>query len=850
MKSPSRAHRLFSQLSRLSMVAGILAPILAASNPATAQRLTGGVLNADSETAAGATANAIEINPAGIGFGGKIDLQYTFTKARARPAGDGQAWYLALKIADGYHTGLAIQNLAAPSGTDAGWSKFSWAHALRISDAFSLGFAWHTFVADGNLDLDGMDTWDIGLQLRPWRWMAFGLNITDVNTPLLGEVPIGRGYELGISLRPGTERLTIAGNVRLEEDDTLENTYGGRLNLRLFGGFALVGRYDRYRLAGQAADRVMVGLSTDGRFGLGLYGYAADTNGSRQGVSMSAAIRAERAATPSLTPRRLVVEVAMEDSAEYGRKGLLDPTGTTPFLHTLLTLRRLADHEQVAAVLLGLSASSLGWAQAEELRAAIRQLRKRGKKVYAYVPVADTRTYAVATAADAIYTTAAGGLLLTGLHAEMLYLGDLIGRMGAKAEFVAIGRYKSAPEMFTRSDPSEAARDAENALLDDLYERLVQTIADGRGMSPADVKAAIDDGPYLADAAKARGLVDGVLFYDRFRDVARKDFGTTVRFTTADELLDIEEKRWGTLPGIGLLHVVGTITDGKSVQNIFTGVASTGADSFIRAVGQMKDDPDIKAVVLRIDSPGGSVTAADAMWHALLELDKRKPLFVSMGNLAASGGYYVAAPGRKIFASADTFTGSIGIFTGKFDFSTPMNVFGIHKTLFGRGKRSGLLSTARPWTDDERAVVRKSMEGLYTLFIQRVDAGRKALDEKAVRAVAEGRVWTGKQALDNKLVDTLSGYLAAIDAAAAAANLGPDDYRLVVAALDGGLGGLPRSPVHSRGPVGDLLVKVFSPPAPAQQIQFPFQAELQALFSRLASLETGVPLALMPFVIR
>ena len=834
--------------------------ILALALPAFAQQRTlGGVLQPFDDVATGTHADAVEFNPAGLGFGTGVDLGYTFTSSSEDRPGQGHSVFLQLGPLDPYHTALGVQFLDPPGPQNSAPVKVSWGHALRLSSALSLGFAWHTFSADEDAALDGTDTFDVGLQIRPWRWVAAGLTINDLNTPVLGgraedDAPgreagaLARSYSAAVALRPGTERLHVTGTMRLAEEGEDQVNFGGRVFLRLFGSYALVGRYDTTGTTPEdRSHQVMVGLADVGAFGAGVFYFAPEfaTSGERSGVSATVRMSARPEPLPKLFPRPMVVEVAVESDTEFGPAGLFSSTPRTPFLDLLTTLRRLERRPDVSAVLLSFGDTDLGWAQAAEVREAVKALRAAGKQVHAWLPVGDTRSFSIAAAADRVYTAPAGGLLLTGMRGELLYAGELLKRMGVKAEFVAVGDYKTAPELFTREGPSPASRQVQDSLMDDVFERVVAHIAEGRGMTVERVRKAIDDGPYTAQRALDEGLVDEVVHYDEFDEVMRKALGDRVRFARSAELLDERDPRWGHVPAVGVLFATGNITDGRSVVNPLTGAQSTGAQTFIEAARELRLDPNVRAVVLRVDSPGGSVTAADAMWRELDRLAEAKPLYVTMGDVAASGGYYVAAPGREILASPDTITGSIGVFTGKFDLSGLYYLLGLKKAVFLRGKRAGILSDAVSWSEDERAAVSKAMDALYDLFLDRVADGRSNLDKDQVAPLARGRVWTGRQARACGLVDRPGGFLTAIDLAARAAGFGEGDYRLVIRPEAGGLGGLPTSPL------GRIAAWLVGDDAVGASATTALPAPLQRLLEvPLLAYDSGEPLALLPYVWR
>ncbi|MCA9540786.1 MAG: signal peptide peptidase SppA, partial [Myxococcales bacterium] len=827
----------------LALALALTLALTLGAGPAAA-RPTAGVTLAHDDPAVGDHAEAVEVNPAGFGFGEKFQLAYSFVDSLDDGPGEGHAALLTLGPLDPYHTGLGLQFLDGSEGDSASVMKITWAHALRLGRSASVGFAWHHFRGEDS-PLDQVDTFDLGLQWRPIRWMGFGGVLNDLNRPRIAGERLDPSLTIGLSVRPGTERLNLTGLARLGETDSPPGL-GARFLVRLFSRIALVARYDYVPSNDDGVDgrhQLTLGLSDLGAAGAGLFWHAADVaGGDRAGLAFTGRVRDRAEETPSLLPRPIVVEVRVDAATEYAARGFLRPTAAAPFLELLMRLRRLERQPEVAGIVLAFTSDNIGWAQASELRAAIERLRAAGKRVYAWLPVGDTRTYAIAAAADQIYTTPAGGLLLTGLKGEMLFLGTLLERLGVHAEFVAAGAWKSAPETFTRSAPSAASLAQQNALLDDLYNRTVDHIARGRGISPEKVRALIDNGPYTAVTAEKAGLVDGAIHYDEFERLMKDAHGPRVRFVEDRDLLDTRDPWWGERPAIAVLYATGTITDGPSTNNPFTGSLTTGADTFVEGVEKLRTDSNVKAVVLRIDSPGGSVTAADVMWHALVRLAEAKPLIVSMGDIAASGGYYIAAPGRTILASPETLTGSIGVFTGKFDLSGLYRGLGVNKMLFLRGERAALLSEAAPWTDGEREAVKTAMNELYALFIDRVAAGRTHLKRDQILALGGGRVWTGGQARACGLVDRPEGLLTAIDLAAIAADLGDGDYRLHIAPAPGPFGALPRSPFGLdvlagwlEGRIADAVPQL--PPVLRRALDIP-----------ALQFAEGTPLALLPFV--
>ena len=806
---------------------------------------TAGVVLPHADVAAGDHAEAMEVNPAGLGFGTAFQLSYTYLGSESKDPNHGHAILTSLSLGERLALGYGYQ-LVLPDTEDDTVRKSTWASAIRLSPRLSLGLSWHSFEGGS---LDGMETYDLGLQLRPIRWLSMGLTVQDLEGPDADSSLLRRSWLSGIAVRPGTEDITLSGRARIFEEADRDTEWGGTLQMRLYGRIGLLARYDRQSHDGEAHHRVMVGLSDWGAAGGGLFFSSPDVGDpdSRSGVAIAGRIRSKGPETPRILKRPLVAEVVVRNTTEYAADGLFTQQGKAPFLQLLRTLRHIERHQDVSAVILSFATSSFGWGQAAELREAIERIRAAGKKVYAWVPVANTRVYSVAAAADTVYTNTAGGLLLTGMRSQIRNLGVMLRRLGVKAQFIAAGDFKSAPELFTRDTPSDAAKRVENALLDDLYGRVVGHIARGRGVTPIEARAWIDNGPYGAAESKTVGLTDGVIHYDEFEGILKQDFGPRTRFVNAKQLMNFRADRWGGDPEIAVLYAAGTIADGESVSNSLLSNAVTGADTFARAAERLRKDGNVKAVVLRVDSPGGSVTAAERMWRAMERLAKAKPVVVSFGDIAASGGYYIAGPGREILAMPETITGSIGVFMGKFNLKGLYEGLGIKNTLFLRGQNAAIRSDVSDWSQSEIARAQKSTDTLYDLFLDRVDAGRKSLSKAQIEPLAGGRVWTGAQASACGLVDRHAGLMTALDLAAQTASVGDGEYAVGVYPRRGGGGSGPRSPFgQMRAALGDWLV---SPAINTPTGLEPFLAAVRPLLTLpVLHFGDGTPLALLPFV--
>ena len=437
-----------------------------------------------------------------------------------------------------------------------------------------------------------------------------------------------------------------------------------------------------------------------------------------------------------------------------------------------MTLRKAAADSHIKAVVLEPEGLSAGWAKLEELRGDVERFRKSGKPVFAYLRAPGTREYYVALAADRIYLGLEDPLMLKGLRAEMMYFKKTLDKIGVSVDVEHAGKYKDFGDMFTRSDMSPETREVLNSVVGDLYNNLVEKIAAARKKSPQEVQAIIDQGPFTATQAVKAGLVDALRFEDQvWGDLKdRLHSGEPVKVSAetyvkvpADSLGLSGRNRVALVVGEGDI-VRGSPGDNGADENALT---SSGFDKILR---QVANDSSIKAVVVRIDSPGGEVTASDDMWREMNLLSKKKPTVISMSDVAASGGYYMALTGDPLIAYPGTLTGSIGVVFGKPNLHGLYDKLGITKDGITRGKHADIDSDYTSLTPDERQKLREGIDESYQDFVSKVANARKRPFGE-IEPLAQGRVWLGSQAKANGLVDELGGLDTALDLVKKKANI-------------------------------------------------------------------------------
>jgi protease-4 len=497
---------------------------------------------------------------------------------------------------------------------------------------------------------------------------------------------------------------------------------------------------------------------------------------------------------------------------------------------TVAMIRRAKTDRRIRHLVLLPQTAGGFWAQLQEIRDAIVDFRTSGKPVTAYLEYGGAREYYLASAADRILMMPAGRLDLAGLATYELFFRGALDKLGVYPDLVHIGEYKTASNTFTEQTFTPAHREATESLNRSWYDEIVQAVAESRGLSEENVRGIIDGGPYLAEAAVTAGLVDELRYKDQIDDA---DPAGTRRRIDGDTYARLSGGS-ASGPRIALLYAVGTIASGSSAVDAFGGRV-LGSDTFAEWVRRVRTDEDIRAIVVRIDSPGGSAIASEVMWRELMLAREAKPVVVSMGDVAASGGYYIAAPAHAIVAEPGTITGSIGVVTGKYVLDEAMDVLGVGTGVASDGRFAEMYSPFRQFTPEERGRVESQMRTTYELFLARVAEGRQTSAEQ-IDIVAQGRVWTGRQAYERGLVDELGGLDRAIEIARERANLDPSrGVRLVV--------------YPARRSLFEVLANPFGASMSVSLDRFlsrPGAGLVEAAVSRLGRFRPGEPLALMP----
>lgn len=721
----------------------LLAPILAALAVAAPTPLR---LSADVDDA-----YALKLNPAGLGFAEGGQIRMLFARDMQNGPSD-LGFYTAFALGDLITFGSQLELDAVSRSGAVARPGFGLGFG---SESLAFGLSWRNAEAG--------DLWGLGMMWRPSRHLSFSFSSVDL-AQKLGPRP----YDVGLAFRFARERILLSSQWRFFHGRSI-NVDDGRPDIELLA-------------AVEPIQGLFIGAQTDlhlrPSFQLGfsfehLFAAAAARSGADRTPDLFVAELAyhTRDLPPVFHPKRVAVLELSGDLLPPARFNLLEVRFEVPVYGAVpLLLEELAQTGEIEGLLLKIGSLDLGWGRAEELRGGIEKLVAKGKRVDCLLSAAGDLELFVASACSAVATVPALPINLDGIAANIVFLADGLEMIGVQPQVVARGEYKSAPEQFTRSSMSQPQRESLGAILDETWLTLVDGIARGRKLERSAVEDLISRGTLTATAAKELRLVDDVIYPDQLEDWITRQYGRPVRYVQAQDIARPSRQRWSRRRRVALVSVDAVITGGESSDLPFGLGRQAGARTLVAVLERARLDPTIEAVVLRVDSPGGDAVASDLIARQVALLAETKPVIASFGDVAASGGYYVAAGARAIYAERTTVTGSIGIFSLGFSVEPLLAKLGVHSEsiVFGRGaNRASILHN---WTPEEREITEREIDALYGQFLRVVAQGRN-LPAPEVRKHAEGRIWTGAAAKERGLVDELGGLVDAVARARAEAGI-------------------------------------------------------------------------------
>ncbi len=674
--------------------------------------------------------------------------------------------------------GMAFSTLWRTAPDKERATKYSFGTGFSATRSFSLGTS-YSWIQSTSPYLDNYYQWDVGVLMRPWRFLSLGLVGRSLNRPTYKEEELRPRWDMGVALRPwfrNPEFITFSVDgtyFTSETFDAIAPKYG--VEIVPVTGFTIYGNMDpdKNYAMGIKFSQEFVEFSAQGNIPSekGNFYSGGFLYGIERFPAKMAAIQ-----------RYLVIDLNLAYPERKNDGSFLTKENMT-FYETLAAIARAENDSRVKGILVIGQQFRGGWGQAEELRNALSDFRiNSGKMVYAHLESASNKEYYIASAADEISMPPAGTLAITGLRAELMFISDLLDKIGVKADFVAAGDYKSAPNMFTRNSPTPFDEEQTKDILKNLDEHIKNSIIISRRMNPENLNSRFERGLFSADQAKTAGLIDEINYYSEMEDKLKgnlvnkpfwkMDLESYVRSRTYDD-------SWACKKRIALVVMDGEITSGPSGDTSLFQSNSTGSDTMVTLLDKIERDGSIKAVVIRINSPGGSGLASDIIWKAIMDLKKSgKYVIVSIGDVAASGGYYLAVGGDHILANQTSVMGSVGVFAGKFSLKGLYEKLGVNKYTYKMNSKASIWSETDTFSPEEKALLQEHIKDFYALFLQRVKTSRK-LPMEEVEKHAGGRVYLGSSGIERKMADQTGGLMLAIEMARQKAQIREDELEII-----------------------------------------------------------------------
>ncbi len=728
---------------------------------------------------------ALWLNPALLATGKSGGFAYLHTYDDSTFSGD-DAFSLSLgSLAFGAELYDLHHTVDTPGGvriSRQSTKRYTLGYGMKLARNIYVGYSysWH---ASENADINKGESWSLGALFRPHRMVSIGLVARDLNSPDYFGTKFKPIYETSLGVRPVGEKLTLFGTWTAraenldgslpEEQPTSFMAYG--IEYAALDGLTLrLGADENENLSAS----ILFSITT-GTLGTVFTHDPGEGDQEDRGYGTTILTAGNLWRESVFLPPTNYIEINMSGSIGETRPPFSIFSGGPQY--TLWDLLQKIEHARnsrdIKAIVLRCGGMGGNFAVYDELRQAILDFRRSGKKVLAYVENPGNGVYYLATACDYIALQPNGYIGLVGLKSEGIFLRGTLDKLGMKAYYARVGKYKSAVEPLTEDEYTEPSEEAVNALLDDVYEKMLDDIAAGRGFTPEQAREMIDRGPFIPSQALRENLVDTLAYWDEISgivgdlvdgSVTRLPYSRFARRMPADP-------RWDEPPVIGIVYGVGGITHGTNRRDMWLGEIM-GSETIMAALRAMREDNKIAAVVFRVDSPGGMMTASDKIRREVELTAKEKPVIISMGGVAASGGYHISCDGTMILADEATVTGSIGVLNLWLHTRGFYEKIGANKDIFLRGQHADIFPTWREVTDDDLELAQYYVDKYYDKFVRDVAEGR-AMAFDNVHGIAQGRVWSGKRAERLGLVDKIGGLTDAVMMAKRQAGI-PEDRRV------------------------------------------------------------------------
>ena len=729
---------------RLKTIISTLTVVAISSMTISAQDIDGIQLPFESVSTTN-SASSIVINPAGLGFntrGGFNIVQTHFSSNLFRDTG----LYFA-----GKRFGYSVEWLG---GVDSR-TKQTIAAGFGGNGLFSWGFGYSWFGSD-DFRYKALNVRAIGFTSRPSKFLSIagrrnwvrGTNFPNIVMAHSISSKPQDNYRIGIGLRPFGNNITLTTDLNVDQrtsGDVSTLIYG--LELWSKNGISFTGMYDENK---NFEFGIEIGIPTKSLRNSNSF----DDSGEHLSSVVVLESREHYRETNLRLKGRYLKLNLKGDIPDEPQRGFFFSRGPRTTAEWVRLIEKARNDDSVGGIILNIGRFGGGMATASEIRNALLRFKEDGKKIVVYSEILTGKGLLLASVADLIMLNPSGYLYFTGLSASISYYKGLLGKIGVEVEFVRVGRYKSAVETFSFDSMSYSFKEELDAIFDGYQKFYIDGISEGRNLSKDDTKTLQDKGPFTATEALKSKLIDIIAYENEIDDIIKKKYG--LKRLMKINARDYEKQRklireWGKKDKIAIIHLSGMIIPGESRGGNLLGAKTTS-----RIIKYARENRSIKAIILRIDSGGGTVLGSDIIWNELNRTKGKKPIIASFGDITASGAYYLAMPADSILAEKTTLTGSIGIFMAIPKVKEMHKKLGIRKEIIKRGKHSDILSDHRKWTEEERELLQRQLNELYQDFVNKVSEGR-GMTSAEVDSFGMGRVWTGMDALDNGLIDMIGG---------------------------------------------------------------------------------------------
>ena len=654
--------------------------------------------------------------------------------------------------------------------------RFTLGTGIETSNLLSIGTTYNWYHSSTTI-LNNFAEWDVGVILRPFRWLSVGSVARGLNIPVFQNVEIKPRLDAGVSIRPPiaqyAERLTLSADATFYFDQRIESIVP-RFTAEIIPvqGFTFYGgliNFQNYFFGLKIAQNITQ---------ISFQGSIPKNRG--QYYSGGVLIGQERFKT-RFEAIQYYLQIPLNQQFQESKKNaVFFLPESLSFYEIINGIKTAIKDPQILGIIIRADNFRGGWAQAEELRSSLLEFQElSGKPVYAFIESGSNKDYYIATSAEKIFMPPAASLQLTGLKAEVYYLRGLLDLLGIEPDFMEIGDYKSAPHALSNNAPDKFEKEQMLRMLNSIQDELKRGISSRRKNIPHDsLDKFFSQGFFTSNKAKDAGFIDDIIYFPEI-----KEKYLNLKSSLLSWKIDLKEyikvrvykDSWGPRPAIAILTLEGEITAVESSIPLINDNIAISEENTIQAIEKIRTNPNIKSVVIRINSPGGSGLISDILWKEIRLLQHEKPVIISLGNTAASGGYYLAVGGDEILADQTSITGSIGVYFGKFSLKNFYKKLGIHKEVYKLYEKGAILSETDKFSKDEKRLIQEQMLEFYNLFIDRIQHSRTSLSRSDIEENAKGMVYTGAEAKKRGMVDKIGGLSLAIEIARKKANLG-DDY--------------------------------------------------------------------------